>query len=322
MILESQFQAARGLRNPHLQTLFAAKVRKPPSVAVHASRLETPDGDFLDLHFFGEVDWPQVIIFHGLEGSSDSNYARGLMQALIKAKLGGAVMHFRGCSGEANRKRQSYHCGHTVDIAWVLNKLAAEMPQQSLFAVGYSIGGAALLNTLAQEDLPHTLKLSLVISPPFEPRSGANRMNQGFSQLYQRALVQDCVNAAKAKIAAGIDLGIDEEALRQAKTFWQFDHHVTAPLHGFSSADDYYNRAAPRQRLAAISQACHIIHALDDPFFEAGMIPKATELGARTTLELCQHGGHVGFVAGSVCRPTYWLEKRILQLITESLSDE
>jgi len=321
MVLASQFQAPWWLRNPHLQTLFAATVRKINKPPVRNERLETPDGDFLDLHWFGEQQGPLVIIFHGLEGCSDSNYVRGLMRALTHAKLGGAVMHFRGCSGEANRKRQSYHCGHTVDIAWTLNKIALTHPKQQLCTVGFSIGGAALLNSLAQERLPKQLIYSLVVSPPFEPRSGANRMNKGFSQLYQRFLVKDCVKAAKAKIRAGIDLGIDLEQLEKAKTFWQFDHHVTAPLHGFGGADDYYNRAAPRQRLKQIERSCHIIHALDDPFFEQSMIPKADELGENTILELCQHGGHVGFVTGSFWKPNFWLENRLLQLISQKLKE-
>lgn len=319
MVIQSQFQAPWWCRNPHIQTLFAARARHFLQPELVAERLFTPDDDFLDLHWFGNLDGPLVIIFHGLEGSSESVYARGLMHSLTAENLGGAVMHFRGCSGEPNCQPQSYHCGHTVDIAWVLKQIALKRPMQPLYAVGYSIGGAALLNTLAVEELPEQLRLSLAVSPPFDPRSGANRMNRGFSRLYQRLLVKECVASARAKLAAGVDLPIDREQLDKAHSFWTFDHHVTAPLHGFSGADDYYDRAAPRQRLKDISAFCHIIHSQDDPFFEDSMIPSAHELGPSTTLELSRHGGHVGFVKGTPWQPVYWLEGRLTQLITESL---
>lgn len=320
MVTQSKFQAPWWCRNPHAQTLFAARARKISQSELTLERMQTPDNDFLDLHWFGRLDGPLVLIFHGLEGSSDSIYARGLMQSLIAENLGGAVMHFRGCSGEPNRQPQSYHCGHTVDIAWVLKLVEQRHPKQPLYAVGFSIGGAALLNTLAVEELPEQLRLSLAVSPPFDPRSGANRMNRGFSQIYQHLLVKACVTSARAKLAAGVALPIDEEQLDKAKSFWAFDHHVTAPLHGFSSADDYYNRAAPRQRLKNINTPCHIIHSQDDPFFEESMIPALHELGPNTTLELSQHGGHVGFVQGTPWHPVYWLENRLSQLITENLN--
>ncbi|MGB0865652.1 MAG: hydrolase [Granulosicoccaceae bacterium] len=319
MLIQSQFKAPWWCRNPHLQTLVAARLRAIKAPSIKPERLLTPDNDFLDLHWFGCTDGPLVLIFHGLEGSSDSPYARGLMHALDSQNLGGAVMHFRGCSGEPNRQPQSYHCGHTEDIAWLLEQLAQRYPEKKLLAVGYSIGAAALLNTLAQENLPEQLTLSLAVSPPFEPRSGSIRMSQGFSRIYQHTLVQDCVLSARAKLAAGIKLPIDIDKLDTAKTFWQFDHHVTAPLHGFSSADDYYTRAAPRQRLSEIQRLCHIIHSHDDPFFEPSMIPNEDELGPKTTLELSRHGGHVGYVCGTPWRPNYWLEQRLTQLIRENL---
>jgi len=244
----------------------------------------------------------------------------GLMQQLIEAGLGGVVMHFRGCSGEPNRQCQSYHCGHTTDITWLLHQLAQNHPEQALFTVGFSIGGAALLNTLAQEELPEALQLSIAISPPLEPRAGAIRMNQGFSRVYQHVLVGDCVASAKAKLAAGVPLPVDPEKLERANTFWDFDNDVTAPIHGFSSADDYYNRAASRPRLKDIERACHIIHAVDDPFFQPSMVPSEEELSEHVTLEISQTGGHVAFVQGSPFAPFYWLEKRIRQLIVDKLS--
>lgn len=320
MLTPSSFRPPWWCRNPHAQTLVAARLRAAPAVPLRAERLHTPDDDFLDLHWFGEPERAQVVLFHGLEGDSGSAYARGLMQTLRSHGVGGAVMHFRGCSGEPNRQMQSYHCAHTTDIAWVLQQLARRRPDTPLFAVGYSIGAAALLNTLALEPLPAALRLSVAVSPPFEPRAGAERMNRGFSRLYQRALIRECVASARAKLAAGVALPIDAGLLDSTRSFWEFDHRVTAPLHGFASAEDYYARAAPRQRLRDIEAACHIVHAADDPFFDRQMIPRAEELGARTTLELSEHGGHVGFVAGPPWRPVYWLERRIAQLIETALA--
>lgn len=316
MVINSDFRAPRWLWNGHLQTLFAARCRQIKRPPVILERLTTPDKDFLDLHWFGDTSGPLVILFHGLEGSSQSNYAKGLMNTLVEAGLGGVVMHFRGCSGEPNLQIQSYHCGHTHDIAWLLNSLAVRDGKQPLVAVGFSIGGAALLNTLALEKLPQQLKLGIAVSPPLEPRSGANRMNRGFSRIYQKALIADCVRSAKAKILSGIQLPVALDRIEQASSFWEFDDWVTAPLHGFSGAEDYYERAAPRKRLREIKMPCHIIHALDDPFFEESMVPANSELGAQTTLELTTSGGHVGFVQGPVWQPTYWLEHRLLQLIT------
>jgi len=305
------FQPAWWCRGAHAQTLWPYVFRLAPRPAFRRQRLELPDGDFLDLDWAGPDAGPLVLALHGLEGSSNSHYLRGLAHTLALAGIRTVVMHFRGCSGEPNRLARAYHSGETGDVAQVVQYLHAREPGLALAAVGYSLGGNVLLKWLGEggEDIP--LRAAVAVSVPYDLAACARRLEHGLSRLYQWRLVRSLKRATRRKfsrIASPVPLA----GLDRVRTFTGFDDLVTAPLHGFSGAAEYYARCSCRQFLPGVRIPTLLVHAADDPFMSPGVVPQPAELPAAVALDLSPRGGHVGFIAGAnPLRPRYWLERRI-----------
>jgi len=309
--MEGDFKPAWWCRGPHAQTLWARLVRRAPRVALRRERLELPDGDFIDLDWTTHGGGPIVIVLHGLEGSSDSPYARGILRAIDSRGWRGVVMHFRGCSGEPNRLPRSYHSGDTGDLVYLVETLRRREPRTPLATVGYSLGGNVLLKWLGKSGEQAPLRAAVAVSVPFVLSHAAERLQRGFSRIYQWQLLhslRDSVETKRRRMMLPLKI-TDLSALR---SFRDFDEHVTAPLHGFDGADHYYAVSSSRQYLEAIAVPTLILHALDDPFMTERTIPRPEELSGHVILELSRRGGHVGFVSGTwPWRSRYWLEERI-----------
>lgn len=285
--------------------------------------LELHDGDFVDLCWTNPGRGPIVAVFHGLEGGIGSHYARGILAAIQNAGWQGVFMHFRGCSRRLNRLPRSYHSGDTGDIAFLLNALRGRFPDARLAAVGFSLGGNALLKYLGEAPGRKILSAAAAVSVPFDLAAGADRLSRGFSRLYQRHLLRRLQNKIidKFKSTAVPALPGVRNGIRSLNTFRRFDDAVTAPLHGFAGVNDYYLRSSCRGYLRGIEVPTLIIHARDDPFLTAAAIPDAPELANCVTVELCGSGGHVGFVGGRTpWAPRYWLEQRIPEFLREHLN--
>ncbi len=306
------FRPAWWLPGPHLQTLWPALVRRRPQVVLRRERLELADGDFLDLDWGPQRSGPVVLILHGLEGSSRSGYARGLLAAVAARGWQGLVMHFRNCSGEPNRLARSYCAGVTDDLAHVVGVLRQRYPARPLAAVGYSLGASMLLKWLGEAGRRTPLATAAAVSVPFLLERAARRMSLGASRIYQYSLLASCKASYRRKFAGRDDAPLALERLGELRNFFDFDDSITAPLHGYSGVADYYARASCRAYLAAIAVPTLILHARDDPFLLADAIPSEQELSPSVTLELSGSGGHVGFVEGAwPGRGRYWLERRI-----------
>ena len=278
-----------------------------------------PDGDFVD------IDWadgsgPVVVILHGLQGSSRSPHVQGLLRALARRGWRGAVMHFRGCSGEPNRLPRIYHSGETGDVGHVLGRLRARHPSTAIAAVGYSLGGNVLLKWLAERGPDAELSAAVAVSVPFRLDRAADRLERGFSRLYKRHFIADLQRSVLAKFRRRPG-PLDLDAVRRTRTFQGFDDEVTAPLHGFRDAAHYYDTSSCRQYLRGVARPTLVLHALDDPFITRDAAPRAEELAPCVRLELSLRGGHVGFVEGSApWSARYWLEERIPCFLGERFS--
>lgn len=317
------FHPAFGLSNPHLQTLWGPLWRKLPDLPRSRERLWLADGDFIDLDWHGphQPNVPLVLVLHGLTGSSHSPYVKGLQQSLHARGWASVAANWRGCSGEPNLLPRSYHSGASEDLAEAIKHLHAKRPLAPLFAVGYSLGGNVLLKHLGETGSASGLQGAVAVSVPFRLDQCADRIGQGFSRVYQAHFMREMVAYIKNKqrqfqhdgradsLAALAALG----SLENMRTFWDFDGRVTAPLHGFKDAEDYYRRASSRYFLGEIRTPTLIIQAADDPFVFPHSLPQADELSACTQFELQARGGHVGFVDGSIRQPGYYLERRIPQ---------
>ena len=315
-ITESAFKPAWWQANPHLQTLWATLFRKAPRVHTTTFRLELSDGDFLDLELTPIENKPLVLIFHGLEGSIESPYAKPLIQALDSAGYAVCFVHFRGCSGEVNRLPRSYHSGDTQDIQAVIDYLKSQYLQGVFAVIGFSLGGNALLKWLGEQADNAPVATAVAVSVPFQLADAGDRLEKSFSRVYQKHLLKLCQQKYQQKFNSSLKSPLNVDVTK-LNTFYKFDDQVTAPLNGFSGADDYYKKSSSRQFLKLIQKPTLILHAKDDPFMWQRTIPTEAELSQSVQLELSNHGGHVGFVNGSLFKPNYWLDQRIVSWLKQ-----
>lgn len=318
--MKNAFKPAWWLPGPHLQTLVASWLPRKISLPVHYERLELADGDFLDLAWVGQGTGPRVLILHGLCGSINSPYAKGMLNTIAKRGWRGVLMHFRGCGAEINRLAKSYHAGETRDLQTVITTLTLREPHSPLYAVGYSIGGNVLLKWLGEigkNALENPLKAAVAVSIPFKLAQTAKHLDSGFRRLYQWGLVRGICTVYRHKFKK---LPIPSELrmveISRLKTFWDFDNAITAPLNGFKSADDYYSQSSSSQYLSTIKTPTLIVHARNDPFTTLDCLPKEHEVSASVCLEIPAQGGHVGFISGKYpWKPIFWLEDRIMDYL-------
>lgn len=311
VIIESQFQPAWWLRNRHLQTIWPALFRRRNRLELRWQTLDTDDGDFVDLVWTRDCDGPIIVLLHGLEGSINSRYIRGMLHRVERQGWQGVLMHFRGCGGRHNRLQRSYHAGETGDLRYFIKYLERHYPNRGVAIIGFSLGGNVLLKYLGEEGNRSMIRVAAVVSVPFELAKGAARLDRGASRFYRRYLINRLANKMRYKFLHR-PAPFDMTRMHKWSSFALFDDYVTARLHGFKNADDYYAKCSSRQFIKDIRVPTLIIHARDDPFLTAAAIPGLAELSDQVTLELADTGGHVGFVGGRFpFQSTYWLERRI-----------
>ena len=320
------FQPIRGATNPHLQTLLPRWVRRRVTFEPYWQRLDTPDGDFIDLAWSENPelakDKPRMVLFHGLEGNFYSPYAHGLLNAWREQGWLGVVMHFRGCSGEPNKQQRIYHSGETEDARFFLNWLRETYGDVPTGAVGVSLGGNMLACYLGQEGAHCHLKAAVVVSAPLMLEPCAERLERGASRFYQRYLLEQLkLNASRKLAKYPGTLPVTIRQLKSIKRLREFDDAITSKAHGFADALDYYRRCSGMPLLSQVRIPLLIIHAKDDPFMTPEVIPPLADLPPGVEYQLTEHGGHVGFVSGSLRNPQMWLEQRIPAWIAPYLSD-
>jgi len=321
VIRKSDFTPAWWLRNGNAQTLWPVLFRSRRVEGLRRERLELPDGDFLDLDWGPARAGAVVILFHGLEGSSRSHYAAGLLNTLASAGYQGIVAHFRGCSGESNRLARSYTAGETGDISHVVRAVRQHCPDRVLITIGFSLGGNAMLRWLAQSPTPAEVLCAAAVSVPYDLSCAADRLKTGFSRVYQGYLLRKLKRSTLRKTGMP-GFPISRATVSGCDSIRSFDDRVTAPLHGYRGVAEYYHIASSRQYLKTIGTPTLLLHARDDPFMSIEAIPHASELAPSIEMELSERGGHVGFVSGPLpVRPRYWIEQRLLRWLAEQQTE-
>jgi predicted alpha/beta-fold hydrolase len=299
--------AGQGPWGGNLQTIWPAlfsRSHQGPRPVYRRERWTTPDQDFIDVDFQttpledGRVR-PMLVLFHGLEGSSQSHYARAFANWCRENGWLYAVPHFRGCSGELNLAPRAYHSGDFEEIGWVLERMRAGH-SGPMVAVGVSLGGNALMRWAeeAGETASKTVNAVCSISSPLDLAAGGNCIGSGFNrQVYTRMFLRSMVPKALKKLAQHPGL-FDGEKLKRARDLYEFDDVFTAPLHGFRNTDDYWSRGSAKPHLHRIRIPALALNARNDPFIPAASLPQSHEVGAFVTLWQPEHGGHVGFPRG------------------------
>lgn len=310
------YRAPGWLAGCHAQTVWPL-LRKGALPDYRRERHDTPDGDFIDIDRIdaptgASSATPQLILFHGLEGSSRSHYARSMMRAVASRGWHGAVVHFRGCSGAPNRLPRAYHSGDSAEIDWVLRRLHGARPQAPMYVAGVSLGANVLLKWLGEQGTSAGfVAAAAAVSAPHDLAAANEVLKHGFNRIYTRHFLGTLIPAALAKLARFPGL-YDGARVRAADSMQAFDDVVTAPLHGFASAADYYARVSARQFLGGIRVPTLVLNAKNDPFLPASALPGPAQTAAAVTLELPEEGGHVGFVTDRFPGVLDWLPLRLL----------
>jgi hypothetical protein len=233
---------------------------------------------------------------------------------------------FRTCNGEVTRARRLYHSGETTDLDFVVQRLVREHHGQPLALAGFSLGGNILLKWLGErgDSLPPEVRSAAAVSVPFDLERGARFIERGFSRVYTRHFLRTLRAKARAKLARDPDL-FDASALERARTLFAFDDAVTAPVHGFIDARDYYRRSSSIRFLHAIRRPTLLLSAYDDPFLPPTVLREVAAIAGANpciTTEFHQSGGHVGFIAGRwPWAPQYYAEDRALSFLRSAIAD-
>ena len=309
-----------------MQTIWAPLFRRL-RVSLRRERLDLPDGDFVDLDWVDESvasDAPLVLVLHGLEGSSSSHYALGLLAGARARGWRGVTLNFRSCSGELNRLPRFYHSGDTGDLDAVVRTIAAREPALRLTLVGVSLGGNVLLKWLGEQGagISGAVKAAAGISVPFDLTPCAQALDRGMARWVYTANFMRTMRRKVVEKARAFPGFVDVDAACRARTFAAYDEIVTAPLSGFADARDYWRRASSRPLLARIARPTLVINAADDPFVPPDALPASSELSAHVRLLVTGRGGHVGFLEGRwPWRLTAWAETRALDFVAPYLVD-
>ncbi len=325
-VVSSSFKAPRWACNANMQTIWPRYMMKKPNLNTTNERINTPDGDFLDIAWcLPDSPSPRetkgvVIVFHGLEGSVNSHYARHIIARMKNDGFIVALMHFRSCSHEVNLTPRAYHSGETADPMQTIRHVKQRYPDLPVFAVGYSLGGNMLLKLLSETAGQKLLSAAVAVSAPLLLAECALRMQRGFSRLYQYYLLNSMKQNLLEKMQRmdmGHLLSINSDEVKALSTFREFDQEVTSQVHGFDGADDYYEQCSAMPMLKNITTNTLVLHAKDDPFMTEAVVPSDDQLSQSVAYELSEKGGHVGFLHGTPFSPKLWLQDRISQFFDE-----
>lgn len=299
----------------HAHTLFPPLLRPTPRVRYQRQRLETSDGDFVDLDWSVGGHDRLVIILHGLEGHSRRNYVLGMARAARVRGFDVLAMNFRGCSGEPNRNLGMYHSGWTRDLHETLLMVREMGAYQSVGLVGFSLGGNIVLKYLGEDpgQVPELVGGAVAVSVPCDLEDSAKALARPLCWVYTRYLLQQLREKVveKNRIFPGV---LDLTNLDRISTFQEFDDRFTAPLHGFRDALDYWRKSSCKQFLETIRRPACIMNARNDPFLGPACFPEEeVRNNHNLTLVTPATGGHVGFVSKGGEYWSEWMAMRFLQ---------
>lgn len=323
-----QYQAPRWLPGGQAQTIWPALFARHnggPELSFRRERWDTPDGDFVDVDWLdspsdSSVERPLLVLFHGLEGSSQSHSSQAFATVARSRGWAFAMPHFRGCSGELNLAPRAYHSGDFEEVGWMLERFKASHDGPVL-AAGVSLGGNALLRWAEEhgQSAAATTRAVCSVCSPVDLAAAGHAIGQGFNRLvYTRMFLRTMVPKALRKLQQHPGL-FDGERLRAASNLYEFDNLFTAPLHGFRSTEDYWERASAKPHLKRIRIPALVLNARNDPFVPAASLPRPQDAGSYVTLWQPAQGGHVGFAQGRIPGHVFGMPEQVCNWLSQAL---
>ncbi len=322
-------QQALWLPGGHVQTIWAAKLAQThdgPLAPLQRQRWMTPDGDWIDVDVQPAVsiDRPHLVLFHGLEGSSQSHYARAFRHWACSQRMNLWLPHFRGCSGEDNELPRAYHSGDHKEIDWILGQVVQRAQGAKVCAAGVSLGGNALMLWAGLEGENAAKKVHAVasISSPLDLMGSGLALGRGLNRWLYTPMFLKTMKAKARRKAQRFPQSFDVQRAMQARDLFTFDDAFTAPLHGFVDVRDYWTRASAKPHLKAITVPALILNAKNDPFVPAWTLPNQQAASPKVTLWQPEQGGHVGFVQGTFPGQMWGLAQHVGQWLLQASSKQ
>lgn len=299
----------------HTQSMFTALFRKIDNLAPKRERLILSDQDFVDLDWYIDgplSEKPLLIISHGLEGSSQAQYVKGLAKTMLVQGFNVLAWNFRSCSGEMNLKLRFYHSGATEDLEEVI-QTCIQRGANRIYLAGFSLGGNLTLKWLGEQgqNHPNLIRKAVAFSVPLHLSSSSRKLARRENGLYTHRFLQTLLSKAKEK-AVLFPTAVDVAILKRIKTLREFDDVITGPLHGFKDAEDYYEQNSSLYFLDKIQVPTLVVNAQNDPFLSPECLPASLASNWENVfLELPTQGGHCGFYPSNY-RGTLWSEQRAM----------
>ena len=320
LINNSTYNPKYFFKNKHFNTVYRTFFHNF-NINFHRKRLETKDGDFLDLDFSTVNSSSITIIIHGLEGSSNSSYVKSLTKLLNDQLIDVVALNLKGCSGEPNRLLSSYHSGKTDDLEEVISYLSENYNYENIHLVGFSLGGNIILKYLGEEIYSSHKKIrsAVTVSTPCDLKRSSVELSKFWNNLYMKRFLVSLKNKLKIKSVQFPDSFLDMEKISNARDFFDMDNLYTAPAHGFKNAFDYWKKSSSKQFIPHIKTPTLLITSKDDPFLSKSCIPiQEAKNNPNFILEITSYGGHVGFNSSFSKTNNYWLENKILEFLIHS----
>jgi uncharacterized protein len=319
LIENSTYNPKYFFKSKHFNTVYRTLFHNF-NVDYQRKRLELDDGDFLDLDFSFVDSNKIMIVIHGLEGSSDSNYVKSMTRVLNDNNWDVVALNLRGCSGEPNRLLSSYHSGKTDDLVSVINYLTENFSYDTYGLIGFSLGGNIILKYLGEtgNKIPSKIISAATVSVPCDLKGSSEEIAKFWNTVYMQRFLISLKKKSHIKLKQFPDSFLKKENIDRVKNFFDFDNMYTAPAHGFKDAFDYWGKCSSKQFINEIKVPTLLITASDDPFLSQSCFPiQEAKNNKNFILEITKHGGHVGF--NSILSPEngLWLENRVVQFLQD-----
>jgi predicted alpha/beta-fold hydrolase len=299
-----------------MQTIVPALLRRVNSIHYERERIDTPDGDFLDIDWLKSDTKKIALLIHGLEADTNMPYMKGMAKKLHSAGWCVAAMNLRGCSGEVNKKARAYHSGSTDDVETAVSFILRYYPCEEMVLVGFSLGGNLTLKFLGEKgtSLPKEISKAVTISVPCDLTAGSTRLDSRLSFIYRDRFLK----TLKLKLLQRqerLPFGLTVPEIKKIASLFEFDSRYTAPMYGFRDAPDYYETCSAKKFIRNIKIPTLIITAKNDPFFTGDCLPfEECDQHPNVFLETPEEGGHVGFCTDLVAG-NYYSEQRAIEFL-------
>lgn len=304
--------------NPHLQTILPALLRQINDLQYERERFTLADGDFVDLDWIDKGSKNLVILSHGLEGSTDRHYMKGMAKKFERENWDVLAWNCRSCSGEMNLKQRLYHHGEIADIEEVIHHALSIKDYEKLVLIGFSMGGNIVMKYLGVngKNIPDPIYKAIAISAPADLLSSVALLDSPKSGFYKKRFLK----LLKTKIADKAEKYpefIDFQNFSKIDKWADFDNFFTAPLNGFKNADEFYYQGSAVNYMEGIQIPTLLINAQNDPILTPECSPHALcEKHQFIYLETPLKGGHVGFMTSGISGA--WTEGRAWEFVNKT----